>query len=154
MESNQADRIVNDIKVIKQQLSEKMTTKLGLDQYIRMTKRLDDHASECEECVNYLNDLEMHFKDLQHRINELNKDNYQRHHKQTNLLKGHLQKKHGLVPENHYMTLYMSVGISLGVALGMLLFDNIALGIPIGMTLGIAIGTGMDSDAKKKGKVI
>ncbi|MFD2639562.1 hypothetical protein [Piscibacillus salipiscarius] len=154
MDSNSVDQIVKDIEFIKKQLNEKMVTKLGLDQYIRIAKRLDDHANECEECVNFLEDLERHFRDLQHRINDLNKEDYQRHHKQTNNIKNHLQKKHGLVPENHYMTLYMSVGISLGVALGMLLFDNLALGIPIGMTLGIAIGSGMDSDAKKKGKMI
>ncbi|WP_154651045.1 glycine zipper family protein [Robertmurraya massiliosenegalensis] len=37
---------------------------------------------------------------------------------------------------------------------GLTIFDNIALGIPIGMCLGLAIGTGLDSDAKKKGKTI
>lgn len=154
MASDRADKIVNDIESVKHELDEKVATKLGLDQYIRITKRLDDHASECEECVTYLENLEKYFKDIQYQIDDLSKEDYQRHHKQKNRLKTHLQKTHGLVPENHYMTLYMSIGISLGVALGMLLFDNIALGIPIGMSIGIAIGTGMDSDAKKKGKMI
>ncbi|WP_234028562.1 hypothetical protein [Lentibacillus sp. Marseille-P4043] len=67
-----------------------------------------------------------------------------------------LQKKHKLVEEGYYLGIFMSLGLSLGVVFGLTVLDIGLLGLPIGvgMCIGLAIGSGMDADAKKRGKTI
>lgn len=70
-----------------------------------------------------------------------------------------LEKRHRLVPRNHYRKLWMILGMSsFGIPVGMIFglsiknLSLIGMGIPIGMVLGIGIGKRMDEQAFKEGR--
>lgn len=154
MNPERVEELIKNIEEMKHDVDEKTATKLELDKYIRIIKRLDSFSTNCEECQKYLVELENHFENISSQVHQFTKEDYKNHNTKTNQVTSHLLKTHHLTSEHYYMTTFMSVGISLGIPLGLLLFDNVALGMPIGMSIGIAIGTGLDADAKKKGKII
>lgn len=154
MQTERIDRIKNCIEEIVADVDEKTAAKLELDKCRRIVERVGSFSNGCEKCDEYLDELEEHFTEIQEQAHQLTKEDYKNHYKKTEYISSHLQKKHNLIPSGYYMSLYMSLGLSFGLLFGLLVFDNIALGLPIGMVLGMAIGTGLDMDAKKKGKTI
>lgn len=65
----------------------------------------------------------------------------------------YVRKKYFLVPAGYYRAVWLSLGIAIGLPLG-LSFKNIAAGIPIGLGIGLAVGTGLESKARKEGRLV
>lgn len=70
-----------------------------------------------------------------------------------------VEKKHKIVPRNHYRKMWMLLGMSafgvpMGVAFG-LSMGNLGLlgvGLPIGMAVAVAVGSVMDKKAGQEGR--
>lgn len=70
-----------------------------------------------------------------------------------------LEKRHSLVPRNHYRKLWMILGMAsfgtpvwLTVGLSMKNFALMGIGFPIGMVVGIGIGKVLDDKAFREGR--
>ena len=148
------EKLMEELSEFKANIDDKLAKNLDLELLERMVKRLNSFSQECEECNRKLSELERHISDLRSRNGQLSKEDFKQHNIILNNVKEHMQKAHNLVTEGYYMSVYMSLGMGMGLLFGMLLFDNIALGLPVGMSLGMAIGSGMDGEAKKKGRVL
>ncbi|ADU32002.1 hypothetical protein Bcell_3762 [Evansella cellulosilytica DSM 2522] len=131
---------------------ENVKKKLQLKQSSKLIVKLDSLSEECEECQHHFDGFEDHIHQL--KAGDFNEDSLKKHKKFLYKVTSHLQKKHKIVSEGYYMSIFMSIGISMGVVFGLTIFDNIALGIPIGLSMGLAIGAGIDADSKKKGLVL
>lgn len=150
------EKLLTQIKAIREAIDEKQAKKYNLPQLERVVKRLGQFSPECEECNNQLSQLEIHverIKNLDDKVGAVHKEYYKEYMKAVQKAIGHLQKEHKLVSEGYYTSTYMSIGLALGLPLG-LTFGNMVMGMPIGLAIGLAIGAGMDADAKKKGLVI
>lgn len=147
-------KLMEELAEFKANIDDKLAKKLDLELLERMIKRINSFSQECDECNRKLSKLERHINELRRRNGQLSKEDFKQHNIIVNNVKEHMQKAHNLVAEGYYMSVYMSLGMSMGLLFGMLLFDNTVLGLPIGMSLGIAIGSGLDADAKKKGRVL
>lgn len=151
---NHVDDIKRIIIKLRNTVRKEVLKSLNIDKCERVIEKLDSFSTNCEECQAQLLELKNLFLHLKANGNQLGNNEYKQTKQLINNIVSHLQKKHKLLPEGYYLSIFMSVGISLGVVFGLTIFDNIGLGIPVGMTMGIAIGIAMDEDAKKKGKTI
>lgn len=151
---NQTDHVKSMISELRRTVSEPILKKLNLNKCERVAEKLASFSSNCEDCQVQLLELENQLNLIKEDIETIDDTKIKLFQQSISHITSHLEKKHKLIQEGHYLAIYMSLGISLGVVFGLTIFDNIALGIPIGMCLGLAIGTGLDSDAKKKGKTI
>jgi hypothetical protein len=154
MDSEQFENLNRDLREFTDIIDSQKAKQLDLEMFNRIIKRLHSFSQECEECNIHLNDLSVHIKELKNRSAQLDDRDFKNHKTKINNIISHLQNKHHLVTEGHYLSIYMSFGMSIGLLFGMLIFDNLALGLPLGTALGIAIGSGVDADAKKKGKTL
>lgn len=148
------DRILQTLEELKATTGPKEAKRLDMAKVGRLIHRLDAFAGECPQCNEDLSELHDHILQLKETNITTDKTKVKAFTSKLNGISSHLQKVHKLIPEGYFMSLYMSIGISLGVAFGLTLMDNLALGMPIGMAIGIAVGSGMDADAKKKGRTI
>jgi hypothetical protein len=139
---------------VNESADNKQTSKFELDKLGRVLERLYSFSSECEECGQKLLEAEGQVVNLNENLNNLENIDYKEYRKVLDNAVQHLQQQHKLIINGYYMSIYMSIGMSLGLVFGLTIFDNIGLGLPIGMAIGMAIGTGLDADAKKKGKTI
>lgn len=153
---NRVNNIQAELDKLKNRVGEKTAAKLELDKCSRIIQRLAEFSADCEECQQYFDELESHILQLlnQTKTEELTKQDIKLHRKMVASITSHLMDKHKLVTSGYYMSIYLAFGLSMGLVFGMLLFDNMPLGMPLGMAMGIAIGSGLDADAKKKGKVL
>lgn len=152
MDNMTYDKLLKTLDRLMLELDDKQVKSLELDMLKRIAIRLQ--SFECSECEDNLPRLGEYVRYLDENRDSLDKKELKEYRKNIELIKAHLQKEHGLVPEGYYMSIYMSLGMSIGLVFGMLVFDNLALGLPIGMSTGLAIGAGIDADYKKKGKTI
>ncbi len=150
---NQVEQIKLIIKKIRGVARESILKKLDLDKCERVADKLGSF-SDCEVCQNQLYDLKNYLNQLETNVDGINEHVCKKHKQLIDHNVSHLQNKHKLVTDGHYLAIYMSIGMSLGVVFGLTVFDNIGLGLPIGFGIGIAIGSGLDADAKKKGRTI
>lgn len=146
------ERLMEELVELKAYIDDKLAKKLDLEQLERIIKKLSSFSPECEECNRKLNEVERHINELRKRNGQLSNEDFKQHNRIIGNIKDHMHKAHNIVAGGYYLGIYMSLGMSVGLVFGMLVFDNIALGLPIGMCLGMAIGSGLDEDAKKKGK--
>jgi hypothetical protein len=128
--------------------------KLDLDKCERIVEKLGSFSSSCKDCQQHLLELMNVLNLIKGNFDRLDGTNLKQFKQLINGITSHLQNKHKMVQEGHYLALFISLGMSLGVVFGLTIFDNIGLGIPIGMSIGLAIGAGLDADAKKNGKTI
>lgn len=152
MDNMTYDKLLKTLDRLMLELDDKQVKSLELDMLKRIAIRLQ--SFECSECEDNLSRLGEYVRYLDENRDSLDKKELKEYRKSIELIKAHLQKGHGLVPEGYYMSIYMSLGMSIGLVFGMLVFDNLALGLPLGMSVGLAIGSGIDADYKKKGKTI
>lgn len=153
MEGDQLKRLHRNIEVLKGMLTEKEVKKLDFDLLQRIIIRLN--SFDCNECKEYLQEIDEHTKMLIEKGKPVDKSDFEGYQKKISDSISHLQKEHKLVREGYYMSVYMPLGMSVGLVFGLAIFENnIALGLPMGMCIGIAIGSGLDADAKKKGRTI
>lgn len=145
-------RIAGKILQIKNQMDAKMAARLQLDLIERIARRLAEIG--CGDCKSMLSELDQQVTMILSNHGSIDKPAMKMHGKLVSGAQTHLMQKHQMVTEGYYMSVFMSLGMSIGLVFGLTLFDNIAFGLPIGLALGLAIGSGLDADAKKKGKVI
>ncbi len=131
-----------------------LVTKLQLNKCARIIEQLNTYSHDCKECQQLILQLESHLHELKNHLNNQGEIDDKIHKQTINQMVSHLEKKHNLISEGYYISIFLSIGICLGMVFGLTIFDDIALGLPIGLGIGIAIGTGLDADAKKKGKTI
>ncbi len=146
------NQILDKLTKLNDTLDVKQAKALELDLQKRITIRLQ--SFDCSKCETYLSELDGYVSYLCENYRSLEKRELKERRKIIQEIKTHLQKVHGLVPEDYYLGTYMSIGMSLGLVFGLTVFDNIAMGLPLGMGIGLAIGAGLDADNKKKGKTI
>ena len=152
MDNRNYNEILEKIARLNDEIDNKQAKTLDLDLLKRIIIRLQ--SFDCNECTNYLSEMNEFVNYLNGNINSLEKQKLKEFWKTIEEIKTHLQKEHGLVPEGYYQSIYMSLGMSIGLLFGLTIFDNLAMGLPIGMSIGLAIGAGIDADYKKKGKTI
>lgn len=145
-------RIAGNVLQIKGQVDAKLAARLQLGLIERMARQLA--TFDCAECKAMLDELDVQVAMLLANHGSIEKPAMKMHDKLVSGVQTHLMQKHQLVTEGYYMSIFMSIGMSIGLVFGLTLFGNLALGLPIGLALGLAIGSGLDADAKKKGKVI
>lgn len=70
-----------------------------------------------------------------------------------------VEKKHKIVPRNHYRKMWMLLGMSafgvpMGVAFGLSMANLglLGVGLPMGMAVGVAVGSVMDKKAAQEGR--
>lgn len=152
------DKQVDEIKAILNRLrttiNKNLLKEINFNKCERVIEKLDFFSASCGECQQFQLDLKSHFNRLEVNMERIGDTEMKQHKRLINNTVTHLQKKHKLVSEGYYLSIFMSIGLSLGLAFGLTIFDNFGLGLPIGLSMGIAIGAGMDADAKKKGKTI
>lgn len=149
---NSATSIKSNLQELRGTVSKPISKKLQLDKVNRMVEKLDSFSASCEDCQQYLGELNDCLLSIKENPETIDDTNLHRYKKLISNISSHLQKKHKLIEEGHYLAICMSIGMGIGMVLGLTVFDNIGLGLPIGMCLGLAIGAGLDEDAKKKGK--
>ncbi|MDG5789337.1 hypothetical protein QA612_17895 [Evansella sp. AB-P1] len=156
MDNQRKERIIGLLKKLQHSIDKKVANKLALSKCERMIKKMDEFSTECEGCNLQLSALEDHLKDISQKQkgNQLYEEDIVQHKRKVNDMISHLRKQHKLVAEGHYLSTYMALGTSLGLVFGIAVFDNVGMGLPIGIAIGLAIGSGLDGDAKKKGKTI
>ncbi|WP_027963000.1 hypothetical protein [Halalkalibacillus halophilus] len=154
MDNYQAKNLKTALTEIRNSMDEGDQSKLDLDLYEKVIDKVASYAVECDECKEYLIEMEVHIAQIQKEITSKNEINFKLHKQKVNEFTSHLTNQHNLVTEGYYLSIYMAIGTGIGLPFGLLLFDNIALGLPIGIGIGVAIGAGLDADAKEKGKVI
>lgn len=133
---------------LKETADDSTVNKLDVKKAERILDRLASHTLSCDDCREHLEQINNHVTLMQDEVDDVKVKEYK---VLLNRSKKHLETKHKVVEEGHYLALFMSIGMSLGVVFGLTIFDNIALGLPIGLCIGLGIGASLDADAKKKG---
>jgi hypothetical protein len=154
VEKKSSENLLNELKALTERAGEKKIKQLNPVFLERLGKRLFSFAEGCQECEEYLLRLSEHIEELKDKDYGLEKQEWKQHRLMINEMVAHLQKKHKLVTEGYYLSIYMCLGMSIGFLFGQVIFDNIALGLPFGLGIGVAIGSALDADAEKKGLTI
>jgi hypothetical protein len=146
-------RLLSKITEKKKYISDKQSKYYSLDLLVRIINRLALFSEECQECAGFINNLESYIDSI---VVNADKQTNKIYHAYINSIISHLQLKHKLVSENYYLTVFMPLGMVFGTAFSSIdSFKGLSSGgIGIGLCLGVAIGSSMDTNAKKKGKVI
>lgn len=150
---NNIKNLLKEILHIKKQIEPKLVRRLKLDLLERIVIRLEDYSKACDECKGYLNYIENDISKIKDNLDILKKESLKDYSRKVKTITKHLKKKHKLVEEGEYLSLYISFGLMFGVAIGSAL-DNVALGPAFGLSIGAAIGVSLDANAKKEGRVI
>lgn len=149
----QKEKLLDVIKKLGESLDPDEARKISYKQLERIGRRLISYSDECKECQEYIDWIiiymgnEDKFRGLQDKQELLD------YHRNIKIIVSHMQNKHKLIVEGHYMSMYMSMGLAIGAGLGSA-FKNIAIGISIGLCIGLAIGAGIDAEYKRKGLVL
>lgn len=130
---------------------EQEAKKLDIERSKRMMNRLNSFSEECEQCAQYLTEIENKTEQLANQTGPFPEEELKAYKQSFAAIHSHLEKEHKLVAKGFYQSIYLFIGVGAGVPFGLLIFDNIGLGIAIGLSLGVAVGAGLDADAKKKG---
>ena len=150
-------RLLSKISEKKLYLDNKQIKYYRLDLLERIINRLALFSDECQECTNFINNLEPYIDSI--RVN-VDKQTIKAYNTFLQKIISHMQLKHKLVNDSYYLTLFIPIGMVVGMAVGMAFgiissfYGISSSGIGIGLCLGVAIGAAIDADAKKKGKVI
>lgn len=150
-------RLLSKITGKKLYLNNKQSKYYRLDLVERVINRLASFSDECQECTNFINNLESYIDSI--RVN-VDKQTIKAYNTFLQKIISHMQLKHKLVNDSYYLTLFIPIGMALGMAFGTVIglissFKGISSsGIGIGLCLGVAIGAALDADAKKKRRVI
>ena len=152
-------------RVCRQRLSPREQRQFRLEMLPRLARRVDSFSDECYQCQHLKNEL--------NRISQfLTCQSGLGHEERRQYLSGmaqvtrHLNRKHRLVSERHYVKRFVSMAVALGlglVGLGYLLLYlgvtlivlTVALPALVGRIIfSYLVGLFMDRRAKKKGRVI
>lgn len=146
------NRTSERIRGLKAVLSTKEYRKRKLDYILRVTLRIANFSPTCEECQKYRGDITNFINEMGSMApsSSTAKSNYR---KKIKNITTHLSKKHKLSYSGQYIGFGLSLGVGIGVSAGSAM-DNIALGIGIGVGIGLLIGSALETNARRKNKVI
>ena len=153
MNQKQTRTIMKKISEIKEKHTKREVQDLELDKAERIAGHLDALSPKCTDCRNYLEELKKETVNLA-VLNELDSKTILNYREFLQTISNHLKEKHEMVQEGTGTSLGIAIGVAVGVALGLSVFNNIAVGIALGLAVGLSLGAGIDSRAKKNGKMI
>ena len=151
--------------VCRQRLSPREQRKFRLEILPRLARRVDSFSDECGQCQHLKNELNRISQLLICRSGLTHEERRQYLSGMTQVIR-HLNRKHRLVSERHYVKRLVSLAVALGlglVGLGYLLLYlgvtlivlTVALPALIGRIIfSYLVGLFMDRRAKKRGRVI
>jgi hypothetical protein len=152
-------------RVCRQRLSPREQRQFRLEILPRLARRVDSFSDECCQCQHLKNELSHISQLLTHRSG-LNHNERKQYLSGMAQVTRHLNRKHRLVSERHYVKRFVSLAVALGlglVGLGYLLLYlgvtlivlTVALPALIGRIIfSYLVGLFMDRRAKKRGRVI
>ena len=150
------NRIVKEINLHKDSLSQKDAKKYKLDLLLRVAKRVDDFFSLCGQCQLLQPEITKITGELSYLIQmpkQAPKEARKSYHKTLNNIIKHLKKGHKLVTKGYYRGIGMTIGPIIAAAIGAAL-ENLGIGVGVGIGIGLAIGSYLDKKAEKEGRVI
>jgi hypothetical protein len=133
-----------------------------LDRLEKITVKIDEFSSTCEECQKLKTDIETLVETIHllangspsdRKIFEKNNESYMKH----------LSENHGLVQETYYLSKYTLLGILVGTLIigGISYIINplyaklgILIGFAVGLTIGRVYGKKLDKAKKLEGLVL
>lgn len=136
-----------------------------LSLFMRMTRRVADFSTNCQECRS----LKSQISDLTANLAHSSQMTQKERRTYLTTLKAitkHLRRKHGLVGDKQYIKRFVSIGVAFGLSLVVSGYVLASFGITIlviSITLpalfvrvltGYAVGYLLDRRAKKRGRVI
>ena len=146
----------NEIELKKEEIFKRDYKFFKIDRLERINERIDVFSDNCEICRNFKTESE----DIVNRLPEyINGSPGMRaeYEKRTDTIVKHLKQRHGLVPEQYYVSVYSFIGFLSGT----LIFGGAAYliqpgfvkwGLLSGFTFGLLIGRiiGHQKDKTKK----
>ncbi len=150
------NRIVKEINLHKDSLSQKDAKKYKLDLLLRVAGRIDDFFSLCGQCQLFQPEITKLVGELGYLIQmpkQAPREARKSYHKTLNNIIKHLQKQHKLVTKGYYRGIGMAIGPIIATAIGAAL-ENPGIGFGVGIAIGLAIGSYLDKKAEKEGRVI
>src|SRR5690242_10983714 len=111
-------QLLKEVVVLKEKLNTKQKKELKLDLLERLINIVFLYSEECEVCKHFLGKIENMIKILGNILDKEDNIGFKEYHLSLKTILSHLQKKHKLVTEGYYMSLYMSIGIAIGASLG------------------------------------
>ena len=150
------DKIVKEINLHKDSLSQKDAKKYKLDLLLRVARRVDDFYSYCGECQLFqpeITKLTQDLSNLAQMPQPAAKEGRRNYNKTLDNIVKHLRKQHKLVTQGYYRGIGMMIGAVVSSAIGAAL-GNPGIGAAVGIGVGLAIGSYLDKKAEKEGRVI
>ena len=150
------NRIVKEISLHKESLSNKDDKKYKLDSLLRVAKRVDDFYSYCGQCQLFQPEITKLIQDLGYIVQmpkQTSKEERKSYFGTINNIIKHLQKQHKLITKGYYRGIGMTIGPLISTAIGAAL-ENPGIGLGVGIGIGLAIGSYLDKKAEKEGRVI
>jgi hypothetical protein len=150
------NRIVKEINLHKDSLSQKDAKKYKLDLLLRVAGRVEEFFSICGQCQLTQPEITRITGELGYLTQmpkQAPKEARKSYHKTLNNIIKHLKKEHKLVTKGYYRGIGMTVGPIIAVAIGAAL-KNPGIGFGVGIAIGLAIGSYLDKKAEKEGRVI
>ncbi len=146
----------NEIELKKEEIFKRDYKFFKIDRLERINERIDVFSDNCETCRNFKTEIE----DIVNRLPEfINGSPRKRaeYEKRNDTIVKHLKLKHGLVPEQYYVSVYSFIGLLIGA----ILFGGatylvepgfVKWGLLSGFTFGLIIGRilGHQKDKTKK----
>ena len=149
------NRTTKEISLNKDTLNKKTHKKYKVDLLLRLAKRVEDFSYICGECQLFQPEISKLTQDLNYLLQMPNpsKEASKSYFKAIDNMVKHLQKKHKLVKEGHYLGIGIGIGMALSAGIGTVL-GNPGIGPAAGIAIGVAIGIYLDKKAKQEGRVI
>ncbi len=151
----QVSKIINDQK---ENLYKRDFKFFQVDVLLKLAKKIDHYSSECNECNNYKKEI----LELSEQIPELLNNSLKgrrEFEKNIDKYRNHLKRKHKLMPERYYISLYSLLGTVIGITVGLIaaLLINwhivkftVLLCFAIGLIVGRIIGNRKEKKQKKQ----
>ena len=149
---NDKDQLNKIIADLGESLDPDTAKKINFQQLDRVRLRLHQFFDECEECQKHTHVIIDHIE-ATNKFSDLNKQELKSFHNDMKSVVSHMQKRHNLISDGYYVSIYLGLGLIIGIAIGTSL-KNLALGMSIGMLIGVAVGVALDADYRKKGRVL
>ncbi|MFC1964108.1 hypothetical protein ACFLV1_01865 [Chloroflexota bacterium] len=159
------ESVSREITELKDRLNPLGQRRYKLSLFIRMTRRIADFSTDCEECQVLKSQITEVSEELRYSPQMTPKE-YGNYLTTIKSINRHLKRKHRLVDEKQYIKRFVSISAALGLSLVMSGFVLINFGITLlalSVTLpalvirvicSYAVGYLLDNRARKQGRVI
>jgi VIT1/CCC1 family predicted Fe2+/Mn2+ transporter len=139
-----SNQIKTEIDSRKDSLYTKDYKFFKIDRLERMAQRIDEFSDQCDECMQFKQEIESLSRTFVDSINGSSTDKLV-FEKRNESIVNHLKKKHGLVHKDFYVALYSFLGFLSGsVFLGLIFYifkkEYLTLGLFMGFAAGMIAG--------------